>query len=183
MYAWAIAALIISSCFMYLVPLVPQTVMDGVLSENSDGVWALGQRAIELGGGREFLRAHLWIAGVCVLALMGLAGCFTYLRSRWAARASEAITRKVRDRLYDQLQHLPCLYHDRAETGDQVQRCTSDVETLRTFLATHVVEIGRAMIMMLVPIPLMLSLDVRMTLVSVVIIPPVVVFSYFFFNS
>ena len=42
----------------------------------------------------------------------------------------------------DQLQHLPCAYHDKAQTGDQVQRCTSDVETLRAFLANQIVEIG-----------------------------------------
>jgi ABC-type multidrug transport system fused ATPase/permease subunit len=60
------------------------------------------------------------------------------LRGRWTAIASENIVRKVRDDLFDQLMHLPVSYYDKAETGDLVQRCTSDVDTLRLFLAEHV---------------------------------------------
>ena len=73
-----------------------------------------------------------------------IAGVFTYLRGRWSAQASEAIARSVRDRVYNHLQHLPCTYHDHAETGDLVQRCTSDVETVRMFLSTQVIEIANA---------------------------------------
>jgi ATP-binding cassette subfamily B protein len=45
-----------------------------------------------------------------------------------------------------------------------------------------VVEIGRASLMVLVPIPLMLSLSVKMTLVSMVTIPAIVVFSFVYFR-
>jgi ATP-binding cassette subfamily B protein len=182
LYASAIAALVLGSCFMYLVPLVPQVTLDGVLSSDPDRASGDVQRVVALAGGRDFLHEHLWIAGVAILVLTAVAGVFTYLRGRWSALASEAIARKLRDRLYDQLQHLPCTYHDQAETGDQVQRCTSDVDTFRQFLANQVVEIGRAVIMMLAPIPLMLALDVRMTVVSVITIPPIVIFSLVFFK-
>jgi len=184
-YAAAIGALVLGSCFMYMVPLIPQIVIDGVLSGPGGGgkpVSALVRRAVAVGGGREYLHAHLWIPAALLVLLTAIAGCFTYLRGRWSAMASEGIVRHVRDRLYDQLQHLPCGYHDKAETGDQVQRCTSDVETLRQFLANQVVEIGRAVIMMAVPIPLMLALDPRMTLVSILILPPIVIFSIVFFG-
>ncbi len=181
-YGAAVAALVLGSCFMYLVPLVPQVVLDGVLSAQPEKASGFVRTAMELAGGREALRQHLWIAGLCVLLLTAVAGLFTWLRGRWSAVASEEIARKVRDRLCDHLQHLPCAYHDRAETGDLVQRCTSDVETLRQFLAAQVVEIGRAVLMMLVPIPLMLALDVRMTLISVAFVPPIVVFSFIFFR-
>lgn len=181
-YGGAILALVLGSCFMYLVPLVPQVVMDGVLSGTPEKASSMVRWGVEIGGGREFLRSHLWIPGLLVLVLTAVAGVFTYARGRLAAGACEGIVRRVRDNLYDHLQHLPCSYHDRAETGDQVQRCTSDVETLRQFLASQVVEIGRAVIMMIVPIPLMLALDVRMTLISVIVVPPIVVFSVIFFR-
>lgn len=181
-YGAAIAALVLGSCVMYLVPLVPQVVIDGVLGNPDSQPSAMVRRAVELGGGREYIRAHLWIPAAILIGLTAVAGLLTYLRSRWSAMASEGIVLRVRDRLYDQIQHLPCSYHDKAPTGDQVQRCTSDVETLRQFLANQVVEIGRAMIMMAVPIPLMLALDTRMTLVSVIVIPPIVIFSIVFFR-
>lgn len=181
-YGGAILALVLGSCFMYLVPLVPQVVMDGVLSNAPEKASSMVKWGVELGGGREFLRGHLWIPGLLVLLLTAIAGVFTYARGRLAATACEGIVRRVRDTLYDHLQHLPCKYHDSAETGDQVQRCTSDVETLRQFLASQVVEIGRAVVMMIVPIPLMLALDVRMTLISIIVVPPIVVFSIVFFR-
>jgi ATP-binding cassette subfamily B protein len=117
-----------------------------------------------------------------MVTLTAIAGFFTYLRGRWSATASEEIVRKLRDRLYDQLQHLPCRFYDRAETGDLVQRCTSDVETFRRFLATQIVEIGRAIIMLGIPIPLMIALDIRMTLVSLLLVPGIVIYSIVFFR-
>ena len=108
---------------------------------------------------------------------------FTYLRGRWTAIASEATVRNVRDRLLDKLMHLPVRFYDKAQTGDLVQRCTSDVDTLRLFLEEHIVEIGRALVMLIAPLPLMLSMDVGMTLASVALVPPLVLFSYFYFNS
>lgn len=182
LYVAAFGALILSSCFQYLVPLVPQVVMDGVLVDEPLQVSPLVGWILARTGGPEVLRTHLWWAAAAVALLAGMGGLFTYVRSRWAAIASERIAKQIRDRLYDHLQHLPCSFFDEAETGDLVQRCTSDVETLRVFLASQVVEIGRAVVLMLLPIPLMLMLDVRMMLASMVLLPVIVIFSIIFFG-
>ena len=180
-YLAAIAVLVFAISFMYLVPLVITLVIDGVLPEQPEPDIRF-MVIVERAGGSVFLRDHLWLAAVAIAALTALAGFFTYLRGRWGAQATERIARRLRNRLYDQLQHVPCAYHDATETGDQVQRCTSDVETFRLFLSSQVIEIGRAVFMMLVPLPIMLTLDPGMTLVSTVVIPPIVAFSYFFFR-
>jgi len=182
-YGGALLALVLGSSCMYLVPLVPQVVLDGVLARDPSRAAPLVRRAVSLAGGREFLRAHLWIAAVATVGLTAVAGAFAYLRARWSALASESIAQRVRDRLFDHLAHLPVAYHDRAETGDLVQRCTSDVETLRQFLASQVVEIGRAVLMMVVPLPLMIALEPRLAVVSVVFVPPIVAFSLVFFTK
>ena len=180
-YASAIAALVVASCFLYLAPLVPQLIIDGVLTGDPEDASAFTRRAVEALGGEAFLRGNLWLPTVLIVFVTAIAGAFTYLRSRLSASACERIIQRVRERVYDHLQHLPCRFFDRAETGDLIQRSTSDVETLRTFLNTHVVEIGRALIMMLVPIPLMLLIDVRMTILSVLLLPIIVGFSALFF--
>ncbi len=182
-YLAAILSLVVASCFLYLVPLVPQAVIDGVLSENQSNVAPLTTWVVNFLGGRSFLRDHLWLPALIMVALTALAGIFTYFRGSLSASASEGIVRSVRDKLYDHLQHLPCSYHDRNETGDLVQRCTSDVDTLREFLASQVVEIGRAGFMLLLPLPLMLAMDVGMTLISVVLVPIIVLFSFVFFRK
>jgi ATP-binding cassette, subfamily B, bacterial len=181
-YGMAIGALVLGSAILYLVPLVPQVVLDGILATDPTKASPFVGRVVAEAGGREFLRAHLWLAGLAVLILTAASGLLTYLRGRWSTLASEAIARSLRLKLYERLQHLPCAWHDKAATGDTVQRCTSDVETFRQFLAGQVVEIGRAVFMMLVPLPLMLALDARMTLVSMAVVPPIVLFAVFFFR-
>lgn len=181
-YGMAIAAMAVASCFLYLAPLVVQVVIDGVLVPDEKPS-AMVRGAVGLLGGAAWLAGNLWWPGLLLIGLTALAGVFTYLRGRWSARASERIARSVRDRLYGHLQHLSCSYFDAAQTGDLVQRCTSDVETLRVFLSTHVVEIGRAVIMLLIPIPVMLAIDVRMTMVSVTLLGPIVLFSLLYLRT
>jgi ATP-binding cassette, subfamily B, bacterial len=181
-YGMAIGALVLGSSILYLVPLVPQVVLDGILAADPSKASPFVGRLMNAAGGREFLRGHLWLAGLAVLVLTAVSGLLTYLRGRWSTLASEVIARSLRLKLYARLQHLPCAWHDQAATGDTVQRCTSDVETFRLFLTGQVVEIGRAVFMMLVPLPLMLALDVRMTLVSMAVVPPIVFFAFFFFR-
>ena len=181
-YGAALLALIPSAVLLYLAPLIPKVVLDQVLPENPEEATSFSRAIVSALGGRETLRENLWIAGIAVFVVTIAAGGFTYLRGRWAAIASERIVRRLRERLYDHLQRLPIGWHHTANTGDLIQRCTSDVDTVRQFLASQVVEIGRALVMFMVPLPLMLAIDPKMTLAAVVLMPVIVAFSYFFFR-
>ncbi len=177
----AVGAMFAASCFLYLDPLIPQVVIDGVLLDG-DGSSAFVAWGVETMGGEAFVRANLWLPALLMAAVSAVAGVFTYLRGRWSAQATEAIIERLRKRLYDHLQRLPAAYFDQAETGDLIQRCTSDVETVRGFLSSQVVDIGRALIMLFVPLPLMLSIDARMTAVAVALVPVITGFSALYFR-
>jgi ATP-binding cassette subfamily B protein len=118
-----------------------------------------------------------------MVVLTALSGVFAYLKGRHAAIASDDIARRLKNDLYDHLNHLPAAYHDRAETGDLVQRCTSDVETLRQFLAVQVMELANAALLAVVALPLMLALSPRMTAVSFALIGPLVIYGYVYFGQ
>lgn len=181
-YGYALIALLMASSLLYLVPLVPQAVIDGVLDTQQGEPSIFVRWLVPLMGGQDFLAGHLWVPALVVAGLSALAGFFTYFRGRWSAMASEGIILNLRDHVYDRLQHLPCEYFDTQETGDLVQRCTSDVDTVRVFLATQMVEIGRAVMLLLLPIPLMLMINPWMTLASMIMIPPIALFSIIFFR-
>jgi ATP-binding cassette subfamily B protein len=180
-YGGAIFVMLIGTLFSYGVPLVSRTTIDYVIEGKPLRAPEFVSQAIEHLGGRTVLGRNLWLATLCIVALSAIAGVFHYLRGRWAATAAESTARRMRDRLYDHLQHLPCTYHDKAETGDLVQRCTSDVETVRSFLSMQIVEIGRAVIMLILVIPIMWWLSARMTLVALSMIPLICLFSWIFF--
>ena len=181
-YLTAIAAMLTATLMLFLAPLVPGAVIDGVLAPEGRPSSELVAAVVRWLGGRELLLHHLWIGGLAVLVATAAGGALTYVRGRISAVASESIVRGLRDDLYDHIQHLPARTHDQADPGDLVQRCTSDVETLATLLATQVVEIGHAVAMVLVALPLMLAMDAWMTLVSLVLLPPLLGFGHVFFR-
>ena len=179
-YARAIAAMVVATVLLYAAPLVPQAVIDGVLSPDPEPTPVVRAVLTALGGA-DLVGANLWWPAAVMVSITAVAGGLTYLRGRWSAQATEDIARRLRDRVYDHLQRLHIGFFDDAETGDLIQRATSDVETIRVFLANHLVEIARALLMLLVPLPVMLTIDVRMTFVAVVLIPLISGFSTVFF--
>ncbi|MDZ4754901.1 MAG: ABC transporter ATP-binding protein [Phycisphaerae bacterium] len=181
-YTMAWAALIASAAVLYAVPLVTLATLDGVLIDGGSKASHLSTQIVDWMGGPQFVRDHLWVPGVLLVIITAIAGVFTHLRTRLASGAAESVARRLRDRLYDHLQRLHCRTLDLKQSGDLLQRCTSDVETLRTFLSGQLIEIGRALVMLLAPIPLMLALDWRMTVASVVIVPLIVGFSWMYFR-
>ena len=178
-YLWAIGALFVFTVINYLPPLLASATIDYALSaEPNDSVLTSG--LIQMMGGSEYVRAHLWVPALLMVLLTILAGGFSYLKGRLAAQASDGLARSLKDRLYDHMQRLPLRYHDRAETGDLIQRCTSDVETLRLALSSQVVEVSNAVLLLFTALPIMIMLDSRMALVSFVLVLPLIFFGYFY---
>ena len=101
--------------------------IDSVLGTHPSTLPEFVLRPIRALGGRQFLVDHLWILGLVLVGLNLINGVFTYLKGRLNAVASENIAMTLRENLYEHLQRLPFAYHVKAETGDLIQRCTSDV--------------------------------------------------------
>lgn len=180
-YAASVAALFLGTLFAYFIPLVGQIAIDNFIAGKKMAAPAFVLRLVARAGGPSVLAHDLWVAALLILFFSALSGVFVYLRGRWSAIASEAIAQRLRDQMYDHMQHLPCAYHDKADTGDLVQRCTSDIETIRLFLSAQVVEIGRAVVMVVSVLPIMLWMSPRMTAVSMLVMPPILAFAIIFF--
>ena len=182
-YFGSLGAVIVNVAISFLTPLVLAETIDAVIGQSRDlaipGI--LGQWVDQLGG-RDFLVRNLWIMGLTMLLLSILGGVFQFLRGRWMAEASESIAKNMRDRLYKHLQTLPFDYHVKAETGDLIQRCTSDVETIRRFLSSQVIEMFRSVLMIIVALVIMLRMNKIMTLTSMVLIPPLFAFAFLYFK-
>ena len=184
-YGLALGCLVLATVINFGIPLVGSATIDYAVSPTAVGPQTprLITSMLAVLGGAANLRAHLWLAPVMMVALSAVSGLFTYLKGWQASLASDGIARRLKDELYDHLGHLPAVYHDKTDTGDLVQRCTSDVETARQFLATQVMEIGNAAILAGAAFPLLLSLNIRLALVSFVLIPPIVVYGYVYFRN
>ncbi|MDF1753282.1 MAG: ABC transporter ATP-binding protein [Verrucomicrobiales bacterium] len=181
LYGRAIVCLFVFTVINYLTPLVASATIDFALSQKP-GTDFLTSWIIGILGGAERVTENLWMPALVMVGLTILAGVFSYGKDRFAALASDGVARQLKDRLYNHLQRLPARYHDRAETGDLIQRCTSDVETLRLALANQVVAVSNSILLLLTVIPIMVILDLRMALISFTLIIPIIFFGYFYIN-
>ena len=133
-------------------------------------------------GGREYVMRNLWIMGLALILVNLLSGVFSYFKGRWQSIAGENVSQYLREQLYDHIQRLPFSYHVKAETGDLVQRCTSDVETIRRFLAAQLLSVVNAVTMIVVALGMLLTLNTRLTLLSMAVIPALFLFAWLFFK-
>lgn len=119
------------------------------------------------------------------LAFVGLAvveGGFTFMSGRLAAHTAEGVAQRLRNYMYDHIQRLTFSYHDRMQTGELIQRSTSDVDAVRRFFADQALGIGRIVLLFVINFVVISRLNMRLALLSVIVIPVVVVTSYIFFK-
>lgn len=181
-YALAFGCLIGATLLNYAVPIVGSATIDHAIAGRTEPASPLVGALLSLLGGQAHLAAHLWLAPVAMVLLTVFAGAFSYFKGWLTSLASDGIARRLKNDLYDHLNHLPSRYLDRADTGDLVQRATSDVETVRLFLASQVTEIANALVLACTALPLLLLLDAPMTLVAFSLIGPIVAYGYFYFR-
>jgi len=182
-YFGAIIFTALSTLIGLISPLVTRTTVDSIIGNQPMMVPGWVAALIDSIGGKSVLARNLWICGIVLLLLSVLNGFFMYMRGKWTSQASEHVAKNFRDNLFDHLQNLPYDEHVKAETGDWIQRCTSDVETIRRFLAMQLVEIGRTVFLLISALTIMFMLDVRMTFISMAVVPVIFVFSYSFFSK
>jgi len=123
------------------------------------------------------------LIAVSFFVLAALQGVFTYFSGRLAAKTSEGITRRLRNFLFDHIQRLSFSYHDKTKTGELIQRTTSDVDAVRLFFADRAIGLGRILLLLIVNLVVLLTLNVRLALLSIVVVPLTIVLSLFFFRK
>ena len=185
LYVFSILAVGIAIFLRFAWPMVLRVTIDSIIGskpmETSGWLQPLITKAFEYLGGKSVLEQSLWMCSIILILLTLSRGIFLFFKGKWSAIASESIARKIRDQLYDHLQYLPFDYHVKVKTGDLIQRCTSDVETIRRFLAMQMVEIGRALFMLFFALSFMLPMSVKMTLISLSLVPFIFAFAVVFF--
>jgi len=142
----------------------------------------LGRFVDELVSDNEIRGFLPWIA-ISFFFLAAFQGLFTYISGRLAAKTAEGITRRLRNFLFDHIQHLSFSYHDKTKTGELIQRTTSDVDAVRLFFADRAIGLGRIFLLFIVNLGVLLSLNVRLALLSIVVVPLTVILSLIFFKK
>ena len=136
----------------------------------------------------QFLIPKAAIQPVILIALgfVGLAvlqGLFTFLSGVYSAQTAEGSARRLRNYLFDHIQHLTFTYHSETGTGELIQRCTSDVDAIRRFYNDQAIGVGRIILLFLINFAALLHLNVKLAWLSIIVVPFIVAVSIFFFNK
>ena len=132
--------------------------------------------------GQVQIDSRLLLIALGFVGLALLEGTFTFLSGRWSAQTAEGLARRLRDYLFDHIQRLSFAYHDKAQTGELIQRSTSDVDAIRRFFADQATNAGRILMLFVVNLIALLALNWQLALLSIVAVPFVLVISIFFFR-
>ena len=117
------------------------------------------------------------------LALIGVAvldGVASFLSGYFSAKASHGSAFDMRNTIFGKLQRLSFAYHDRAQTGQLITRVTSDVDQVRDFVGSGLVQVISAALMLVGSVLLLLRMNVELALLSFLVVPVTVAVLWMF---
>ncbi|MCD1654073.1 ABC transporter ATP-binding protein/permease [Treponema zuelzerae] len=202
-YFAGILAMAVETFCVFVSPVIVKTTIDSIIGEsplalpvflegfgrlffgpdyNGGGALPLPAIAAESAGWawRAFLQSRLWMVALFFVLVILLQGAASFCASLCANASAEHAAKRMRDTLYSCVQDLPYETLLRAHSGDWLQRCTSDVDTSRRFLAQEFMEILRTLFLVSLSIPSMYSLSPRMTFWGTLVIPLILLYSFGF---
>ena len=182
LFALGLLMSLFSQIFNALIPQIVRVTVDSILGTEEPQLPGLIADALPL----EALRADpaaalLWAAGAVVLLAL-LRGLAIFGQRLFLAKGSEGFVKGIRDELFSHIQRLPFAWHTAHQTGEMIQRCTSDVEVVRTFVCTQLVDVIRTVITIVVYLWAMFAMNTKLALVSLAFVPVVALSSGLFYG-
>ena len=142
--------------------------------------WVLKYAIDDLYRGVTAEKIRMYAAGLLLLAAAG--GVFRFLMRRIIIGASRDIEYDLRNDFFAHLQRLDLAYFQRHRTGDLMSRATNDLSAVRQMIGPAVMYTSTTVLTFIVAIALMLSIDVRLTLLSLIPLPFVSISVSYFGN-
>ena len=163
-----------------LSPQIIRAAIDNAIGGREPDFPAWVMRGVEAAGGFAYLGEHLWIMALAVVAVAVVKVASQYGFRVSNTRASETLVKTMRDLSFSHIEHLPFSWHMKNRTGDIIQRCTSDIETMKNFVSEQLTNVFRVFILLILSLAFMLSMDLMLTLIAFVPMPLIIWYSLHF---
>jgi len=181
-FALCCAATFGTVAFSLLNPQIIRYTIDSVIGTAPLDAPAFVSNLIEALGGLALLRANIWICAVFIITASLLAEICNLIRNYTALELGETVAWRLLNTLYGHIQKLPWNWHVNCQTGDIIQRSTTDVDNVRFFIQHNLSELIRTISVFTIAVIMMFSMDVFMAFISLSIVPLILTFSIFYFR-
>lgn len=165
-----------------LIPLVGTYIIDKILemSVNTDSTLPIFLQNMITGN----TTLQLLITAAALLVVLAIFRALIIFLRRWtSAYFGESVAYNLRNKLYRKLQNADYYFHSHSETGDLIQRCTSDVDAYRHFISNQIIEVGRLVLLMGLSLWQMSKLNTDLMWISLVITPLIFGSAIFYFSK
>jgi len=174
-----LSALLVS-IFELLSPQIVRFTVDSVIGTEPPDLPQFIIDIIDRIGGTELFRERFWIIPAGIVAVAVFQVIFKYAFSVFNTRGAETLVKRMRDTLFSHIERLPYAWHMKNQTGDIIQRCTSDVETVKRFLSEQLTQVFRIVCLLTMSLIFMFSMNTTLSLIALCAIPLIFAYSLLF---
>ncbi len=154
--------------------------IDTVIGTEPSSFPAVINHLIDRIGGITFLRQSLWVLALAIIGIALFSAISRYGQRLFNTKAAETLVQQMRNLLFSHIQKLPFSWHMKNQTGDIIQRCTSDVDTVKNFLSEQMTSILQIILQVALSLGVMYAMNVKLALVATVTMPIILVYSSLF---
>ena len=157
-----------------LLPQIIRATIDSIIGDKELEAPAILTSLIDRVGGLDALAQKIWLIAALIIAIGALQALFRYLTITNNTRGGEILLKSMRDRLFSHIQRLPYSWHMKNQTGDIIQRCTSDVDVIKNFVSEQLTSVFRITILIVFSLFCMFAMDLRLALIAALSVPVIV---------
>ncbi len=172
-YKWRIIVTILVGVVKFTIPLVFPLLMKYLV----DDVLSNGQLSQD-----EKLQKLYIAMGVMFFIFVILRPPVEYFRQFYAQWTATRVLYDVRDKLFTHIQKLSFRYYANAKVGEVISRIINDVEQTKDFVITGLMNIWLDIATIFIAMAIMFTMDVELTLVSIIMIPVYMICVRYFFG-
>ena len=172
--AYFIIAIVCISLMNLLALIVPRVIsytVDTLITGKESDLPAFIVDAIESIGGSAYIREHLYLIAVFLMVIGALSALCNYLYRYYNNKGEETLVETMRNEIFAHIARLPFSWHTKNQTGDIIQRCTSDVDAVKNFVSGQLTEVFRVVLMVAFSLYFMFTINVKLALIAVILIP------------
>lgn len=176
----SIVSTAVTSLADMVIPQIIRAAVDNAIGGNPPTFSEPIMKIVNKFGGFEYLGKNLWIMAIAILICAFVKVMSQYSFRVFNKKASETLVKNMRDKLFAHIERLPFSWHMKNKTGDIIQRCTSDIDTMKSFVSDQMTSIFRIVIMLTMSMLFMFSMNVKLTLIAMIPLPIILIYSMLF---
>lgn len=161
-------------------PQIIRYTVDVLLGGEESSLPKFADKLAEKLGGTAALSEKLWIPAAAVIIVAVVSALSRYMQRVFNSKAAETLVQRIRNMLFTHIQKLPFSWHMKNKTGDIIQRCTSDVDTVKNFLSEQLTGILQIILQVGLSLTMMYSMNIKLATVATVTLPLILVYSALF---